>query len=248
MIRSSNPTLGDKTFRDSQHMLAGGERSVMTLGGTVNKALILIAIVMATGAYAWTQLPANNIYMIGSALVGLGLVFVISFKKTWAPALAPVYAAVEGVFLGLITLMFETRYPGIATQAVGLTCFVFVALLLAYQSGLIKATENFKLGVAAATGGIFLFYIVGWIASLVGFPGMMNMHSVANASPMSIGISVFVVIIAALNLVMDFDHIENGVEHGAPKYMEWYAAFGLLVTLVWLYVEMLRLLAKLRER
>jgi len=248
MIRSSNPTLGDKTFRDSRQGLAAADHSVMTLGGTVNKSLLLIAILMATGAYAWTQLPPSSGYMIGSALVGLGLVFVISFKKTWAPYLAPVYAAVEGIFLGLITLVFETRYPGIASQAVGLTCFVFVALLLAYQSGLIKATENFKLGVAAATGGIFLFYVAGWIASLFGFSGLMNMHSVTNASPLSIGISVFVVIIAALNLVMDFDFIESGVDQRAPKYMEWYAAFGLLVTLVWLYVEMLRLLAKLQER
>ena len=248
MLRTSNPVLGDQTFKNTSQQLAAGDHGVMTLGGTLNKALILIAIVMGCGAYAWMNLPPNNIYLIGSALVGLGLVFVIAFNKTWAPMLAPVYAAVEGVFLGLITLIFETRYPGIATQAFGLTCFVFVALLMAYQSGLIKVTENFKLGLAAATGGIFLFYIAGWVGALLGYPGLMNMHSISNASPISIYISLFVVVIASFNLVVDFDFIESGIERGSPKYMEWYAAFGLLVTLVWLYVEMLRLLAKLNER
>jgi uncharacterized YccA/Bax inhibitor family protein len=119
---------------------------------------------------------------------------------------------------------------------------------MAYQSGLIKVTENFKLGLAAATGGIFLFYIAGWVGALLGYPGLMNMHSISNASPISIYISLFVVVIASFNLVVDFDFIESGIERGSPKYMEWYAAFGLLVTLVWLYVEMLRLLAKLNER
>ena len=162
--------------------------------------------------------------------------------------LAPVYAILEGVFLGLMTRNFETMYDGIAAQAIGLTLFVFVALLLAYQSKLIKATENFKLGVTAATGGIMLFYLAGFILSLFGFNQLWGLHASSNSGWLSIGISLFVVVIAALNLVMDFDFIEQGAESGAPKYMEWYAGFGLLVTLVWLYFEILRLLAKLQSR
>ena len=166
------------------------------------------------------------------------------FKKNFAPISAPVYAAFEGLFLGALSMIFNSAYPGIVTQAVALTFGTLFALLLAYRSDLIKPTENFKLGIVAATGGIFFFYLVTMILSLFG----MNMSFMRGSSTLSIGISAVVVVIAALNLVLDFDFIESGSEQGLPKYMEWYGAFGLMVTLIWLYIEILHLLSKLRER
>jgi uncharacterized YccA/Bax inhibitor family protein len=165
------------------------------------------------------------------------------FKKEWSPVLAPAYALVEGLFLGALSAFFEARFPGIVIQAVMLTFGTLFALLFAYRSGLIKATENFKLGVAAATGGIFLIYVASFLLGLFG----IKVPYIHESGIIGIGFSLFVVVIAALNLVLDFDFIESGVEAGAPKYMEWFGAFGLMVTLVWLYVEFLRLLAKLRD-
>jgi uncharacterized YccA/Bax inhibitor family protein len=167
------------------------------------------------------------------------------FKKEWAGVTAPLYALAEGFLVGGISAIFERLYPGIVIQAVMLTFGTLAALLLAYKSGLIKATENFKLGVVAATGGIALLYIVSMVMRFAFDKPIGFIHE---GSTFGILFSVFVVVIAALNLVLDFDFIENGVEKGAPKYMEWYGAFGLTVTLIWLYLEILRLLAKLRER
>jgi len=183
-------------------------------------------------------------WMWGGLIGGLVMALVISFKPTTAPFLAPVYALLEGLFLGAISAAFEVAYPGIVMQAVALTFGTLGTLLFAYRTGVIRATENFKLGVTAATGGIFLVYMASWI---MGFFGV-SMPFIHESGLIGIGFSVFVVIIAALNLVLDFDFIENGVERGAPKFMEWYAAFGLLVTLVWLYIEILRLLSKLQSR
>ena len=169
------------------------------------------------------------------------------FKKEWAPVTVPIYAVLEGLALGGISFIYqEAFYPGIVSQAILLTVSIFVALLFAYKTRIIKPTENFKLGVFAATGGIFLVYAVSWIMALFG--ASMPIMDPSNASLLSIGFSLFVVVIAALNLVLDFDFIEEGAERGAPKYMEWYGVFGLLVTLVWLYLEILRLLAKLNSR
>jgi uncharacterized YccA/Bax inhibitor family protein len=178
------------------------------------------------------------------AIAGLVLAIVLMFKKTWAPFLVPVYAAVQGLFIGAFSATFEQQYPGIVMQSVGLTFATLFALLSAYKSGLIKATENFKLGVFAATAGIGVFYLATFIFGLFG----VNFPIVYGNSPLSIGLSVVIVVIAALNLVMDFDFIESGAEQGAPKYMEWYGAFGLLVTLIWLYIEIVRLLSKLASR
>ena len=166
------------------------------------------------------------------------------FKPTTAPIVAPGYALLEGLFLGGISSIMEARFPGIVIQAVGLTFGTLFALLFAYKSGLIKATENFKLGVAAATGGIFMMYMLSFI---LGFFGM-NVPFIHGNGIIGIGISGFIVVIAALNLVLDFDFIEHGVEQGAPKFMEWRAALGLMITLVWLYIEILHLLSKLRSR
>ena len=179
---------------------------------------------------------------IGGFIVAL----VTIFKKEWSPITVPIYAAVEGVLLGGISFLYNSMYEGIVTNAIFLTVGILLSLLMAYKSGLIKPTENFKLGVVAATGGIFLIYLISFI---MGFFGSgMSIMDPNNASLMSIGFSVFVIIIASLNLVLDFDFIEEGAEMGAPKYMEWYATFGLLVTLIWLYIEILRLLAKLNSR
>ena len=174
----------------------------------------------------------------------LAVVFVV--RKEWAPITVPLYAILEGALLGGISYMYNSSYNGIVTNAILLTVGILVSLLMAYRSGYIKATENFKLGIFAATGGIAIVYFVNFI---MGFFGSgLGVMSINNASPLSIGFSVVVVIIASLNLVLDFDFIEEGAEKGAPKYMEWYGAFGLLVTLIWLYLEILRLLAKLNSR
>ena len=178
------------------------------------------------------------------ALGGFIVAMVTVFKKTWAPLTAPIYALLEGLVLGGISALTELRFPGVPMQAVGLTFGTLVALLLAYRSGMIRVTDNFRLGVVAATGGIALFYVATIVMGLFG----VRFPPVFGAGPLGIGISVFVVIVAALNLVLDFDLIESGARAGAPKYMEWYGAFALMVTLIWLYLEILRLLSKLRSR
>lgn len=251
-MRSGNPALNQNTFLNvGSGAVVGGGDQAMTLGGTVNKTAILLMLALVTASYAWSQYtgPENigALYplMIGGGIGGFILALITVFKKTWAPVTAPLYALVEGLFLGAISAVFEAQFPGIVMQAVGLTFGTLAALLVAYKSGLIKATENFKLGVVAATGGIALLYLVNIGMGLFGFQGMGFIH---NSSWMGIAFSGFVVVIAALNLVLDFDFIESGVEAGAPKYMEWYGAFGLVVTLVWLYLEILRLLAKLQSR
>jgi uncharacterized YccA/Bax inhibitor family protein len=216
----------------------------------VNKTGILVICSVATAAWTWNLflnarspeavMPLGLLGMIGGLIVAV----VTIFKKTWAPITAPLYALLEGLVLGSVSAMFEVRFKGIAIQSVGLTFGTLIALLLVYRSGLIKVTDNFRLGVVAATGGIALFYVATMI---LGFFGV-RFPSIYGAGPLGIGISVFVVIIAALNLVLDFDFIESGARQGAPKYMEWYAAFGLMVTLIWLYLEILRLMSKLRSR
>lgn len=252
-MRSGNPALNENTFLDvaTGQLVAGASADTMSLSGTVNKTGLLLLILVATAAYTWNlytgpeSLPAMMPYLWGGMIGGFIVALVTVFKKTWAPVTAPIYAALEGLFIGAISVWFEARFPGIVMQAAMLTMGVLASLLLAYKSGLIKATENFKLGVVAATGGIFVLYLIQIGANLLGFQGMGFIHE---ASWLGIGFSAFVVVIAALNLVLDFDFIESGVEAGAPKYMEWYGAFGLVVTLVWLYLEILRLLAKLQSR
>ncbi len=222
----------------------------MTISGTVNKTAILLGLVVISALFMWNKVyglenPAAYFpWLIGSSIAGLVIAMITIFKKTVAPITAPLYALVEGVVVGVLSAFFETIYPGIVFQATLLTFGTLFALLTAYKSGLIRATENFKLGVAAATGGIFLIYLASFI---LGFFGV-SVPFIHESGWIGIGFSLFVVVIAALNLVLDFDFIENGAKAGAPKYMEWYGAFGLLVTLIWLYIEMLRLLAKLRSR
>jgi uncharacterized YccA/Bax inhibitor family protein len=218
------------------------------LQGTVNKTALLLAIVFVSAVFTWQKALANPAsampWMWGGAIVGLVLCIVTCFKKEWAAVTGSLYAAAEGLFVGALSALYELRFQGIVLQAILLTIGVLLALLAVYSMRLIKATENFKLGVFAATGGIALVYLVTIVLSFFG----IHIPYIHESGLMGIGFSVFVVIVAALNLVLDFDFIENGCTHGAPKYMEWYAAFGLVVTLVWLYVEILRLLSKLARR
>ena len=239
-MRSGNPALSAKTFKNA----VGTGTEKMTIGGTVNKTAMSLLLLMATASYTWTN-PSPTLMMFG-LFGGLIMAIITIIKKTWAPYTLSGYALLKGLALGGISRFFEMQYPGIVSQAVFLTFGILAALLLAYKSGFIKPTENFKLGVVAATGGIAIMYLISWIMSMFG-SGLSIMNP-SNSSMFSIGFSIFVVIIASLNLVLDFDFIEEGAEMGAPKYMEWYGAFGLLVTLIWLYLEILRLLAKLQSR
>ena len=253
MIRSGNPALKASTFLDSgTGAVVTRDGGAMTLNGTVNKTGLLLLLAVMTAAYAWSQTldVSGNLsatapsYLWGGVIGGLVLALVTVFKKEWSPVTAPLYALVEGLFLGSISAIYNARFEGIVFQAVLLTFAIMFALLMAYRSGLIKATENFKLGVVAATGGIFLVYLA---TIVLGFFGI-KIPMIHDSGLVGIGFSLFVVVIASLNLVLDFDFIESGVEQGAPKYMEWYGAFGLMVTLVWLYLEILRLLSKLQSR
>ena len=263
MMRTANPALSEKTFDRFGHVGDGTTAQplgpAMTLEGTATKTAMLLLLVTASAGWTWQKamaalspemeswgdgFSAVAPWMWGGLIGGFVMALIISFKPTTAPMLAPVYALLEGLFLGAISAAFEVAYPGIVFQAVALTFGTLGTLLFAYRTGVIRATENFKLGVAAATGGILLVYAASWI---LGFFGIA-MPFIHESGLIGIGFSVFVVVIAALNLVLDFDFIENGVEQGAPRFMEWYAAFGLLVTLVWLYIEILRLLSKLQSR
>jgi uncharacterized YccA/Bax inhibitor family protein len=255
MMRSGNPVLNDNTFQAGTMGEMVEER--MTLMGTVHKTGILLFLVVISASVTWGMVFTGNtvdgipqmhpqvwaIAIVGSIL-GLILALVTYFAPKIAFITAPAYCLAKGLFIGAISAAMEAMFPGIVVQAVGLTFGVLFALLAAYRSGLIKATENFKLGVVAATGGILLVYLATFVLGLFGI-GVPYIHG---TGLVGIGFSVFVVIIAALNLVLDFDFIENGAEMGAPKYMEWIGAFGLMVTLIWLYIEILHLLAKLRSR
>ncbi len=246
-MRTSNPALNDKAFH-VDHAASRGE--VMTINGTVNKTGILLCLLWVAAIFTWekTMAAANPAelypWLIGGSIVGLIVAMITIFKKTAAPITAPIYAVVEGLVLGVLSAFFEMQFPGIVFQAVLLTFGTLLALLLAYKTGVIKATENFKLGIVAATGGIFVVYMISMV---LGFFGV-SIPLIHESGIVGIGFSLFVVVIAALNLVLDFDFIENGAAKGAPKYLEWYGAFGLLVTLIWLYIELLRLLSKLRSR
>ncbi|CBA15109.1 Bax inhibitor-1/YccA family protein [Xanthomonas albilineans] len=257
MIRSGNPALKESTFLDlGSGAVIARDGGAMTLNGTINKTGALLLLTVLTAAFAWSQslsvdaagreivAPGVIGYVLGGAIGGFVLALITTLKKNWSPITAPLYALVEGFFLGSISALYEHRFNGIVLQAVMLTFGTLFALLFAYRSGMIKATENFKLGVVAATGGIALVYLVTAVLGLF----HIQIPYIHGSGTVGIVFSLFVVVVAALNLVLDFDLIENGVKQGAPKYMEWYGAFGLMVTLVWLYIEFLRLLSKLQSR
>jgi uncharacterized YccA/Bax inhibitor family protein len=244
-MRSGNPVLSNSTFTD---VTQRGYSRPMTLGGVINRSILLLLLVAGTAAGVWTYSNSHPsaIYpmvMVGT-LGGFVVAMVTTFKRDWAPFTAPVYAVLEGVFIGGISLVMERQFPGLVLQAVLLTFGVMFALLAAYQSRIIRPSQTFKAVIVGATFGIVIVYLISMVLQLFFHTGIPLIH---DSGPVGIIFSLVVVGIAALNLVLDFDFIENGVASGAPKWMEWYAAFALTVTLVWLYIEVLLLLAKMRR-
>ncbi|MDR3405178.1 MAG: Bax inhibitor-1/YccA family protein [Chthoniobacter sp.] len=243
---TGNPTLSPKTFTEAGRVMPG---EAMTVQGTVNKTAVLLLLTTISASYTWQLFwkgegASASLWIAGGMIGGLIMALITCFKKEWAGVTAPVYAVFEGLMIGGISSIFEQRFPGIVIQAVMLTFGTLAALLAAYTMGFIRATNGFRRGVFAATGGIALLYVVSMVLSLfhIHIPGIFG------SGPVGILFSVAVVIIAAMNLVLDFDFIESGAQQGAPKYMEWYGAFSLMVTLIWLYMEILRLLSKLNRR
>lgn len=252
IFKSGNPTLTEKMF-DKSHEMAANNMGTMTVRGAINKFGFMMLMLIAGAAYNWNlyeQLKQDTMttLMWVGIIGGLISALAITFKPNWAPLLAPLYALLEGLFIGAISAImnaaFADSYPGLIMQAVGLTFGVALAMFLLYNFRVISATERFKSIVFTATLGIGIFYLITMVLRMFG----VNVSFMYDSSLLSIGISLFVVGIAALNLIMDFDMIEQGAERGAPKFMEWYGAFGLMVTIVWLYIEMLKLLSKLSSR
>jgi len=247
-MESSNPTLNERTFGAAR---VGIGEPAMTIQGTVNKTFILLAILVAAAAWTWskTSNPASTgfigITFIASMIAGLILAIATSFKPQWSPTTAPLYAACEGLLLGIVSAYFERQFPGIVMQAVGLTFAVTFAMLMGYKAGFLQATPGLRKGLMIAMGGLMLFYAIVWIASFFGIhpPGFIN-----GGGALGIAFSLVVVGIASMSLILDFDIIESGAREGLEKYMEWYGAFALMVTLIWLYMEILRLLSKFSRR
>jgi uncharacterized YccA/Bax inhibitor family protein len=247
LMKTSNPALNRMTAN-----LGGQVRDAadaMTLQGTVNKTGFLLILLAIPATVTWNMFRADPTgsalpIALGALIGGFIVALVTIFKMSWAPVTAPLYAILEGLCMGAISAVFELKYHGIAIEAVGLTFATLLAMLIAYSSGLIRPSENFKLGIVAATGGIALLYLATIGLSFFG----VQIPYIYGNGPIGIAFSLFVAGLAALNLVLDFDLIETAVTSGAPKYMEWYGAFGILVTLIWLYLELLRLLAKLSSR
>lgn len=248
IFKSGNPTLSERQFEKS---ITANQDDVMTAKGTLNKFGFLFLMVMATAIFSWNSFFGGKdvtAYMWTGMIGGLILAFVIIFKQTWAPYLAPAYALFEGLFVGSVSAIYQNAFgataPSIVLQAILLTFGTIIAMYALYSFRIIKATEKFKSVIFMATAGIAIFYLIAMVLRFFG----MDIPFIHEGSMLGIGFSLFVVAIAALNLILDFDMIEKGAEMGAPKYMEWFCAFGLLVTIVWLYIEMLRLLGKLNSR
>lgn len=252
MFQSGNPTLTQKIF-DKSISAEAAAQGVMSVRGTMNKFGFMLLMLMGAASYTWNLYQTGNpgqmqTLMLVGLFGGMIAAFAIIFKPTWAPYIAPAYGLLEGLFIGGISAvmndMFQKSYPGLVMQAVGLTFGVAIAMFLLYNFRVIRATEKFKSMIFSATLGIGIFYLITIVLGWFG----VSMPFMYDASPLGIGISLFVVAIAALNLIMDFDMIEKGAEQGAPKFMEWYGAFGLMVTIVWLYIEMLRLLSRFAKK
>jgi uncharacterized YccA/Bax inhibitor family protein len=245
-MRSSNPVMTGRIYEKAGSALSD---NVMTINGTINKIRLMLLLVIVSASYTWNLVLGDDPSRVGILAIvgGIGgfiMAIVTVFSPKSSPYTAPVYAMLEGMFLGAISAVINARYPGIAFQAVLLTIGTLFTMLFLYRSGTIRATPKFRRGVMMATGAVFFAYMISWIMSLLGMP-MGFMHS---SGPLGILISLVIIVIAAMNLILDFDFIEKGSQMGAPKYMEWYGAFGLIVTLVWLYIEFLRLLSRFAGR
>jgi uncharacterized YccA/Bax inhibitor family protein len=246
-MRSSNPVMTGKVFEKTGTAPAGS--SVMTINGTINRIGLMLLLVIAAAAYTWNIVmgadpgSAGTLAMVG-AIGGFIMALATIFRPKTSAITAPIYAILEGLFLGAISAIINARYPGVAFQAVLLTIGTLFTMLFLYRSGYIRATPKFRRGVMMATGAVFFAYMISWIMGMLGMP-VGFMHS---SGPLGILINLVIIVIAAMNLIMDFDFIEKGAQMGAPKYMEWYGAFGLMVTLIWLYIEFLRLLSRFSGR
>lgn len=247
-MASGNPAFSEDMFAGYEQVYGASPSTVMTVQGTMSKTFLLLAILSGTALWSWNAMGSGSLNpaVIGvAAIAGFVLALVTIFKPTIAPWTSPIYAAMQGAFLGGLSQVVEMRfhkvYPGIALQAVSLTVGTLLIMLFLYGSGTIRVTERLKSGIIMATGAVCLFYVVSMVLRIFG----VSMPLIWSATPIGIGFSLFVVGLAAFNLLLDFDFIEEGARREAPKYMEWYGAFGLIVTLVWLYLEMLRLLQKI---
>jgi uncharacterized YccA/Bax inhibitor family protein len=246
-MATANPAMSEAVYRRAG--LAAAPSQAMTVRGTVLKTAVLVAILLATAAYTWSQAATGSTavaygLLVAGALGGFLVALVTIFVPKASPFTAPVYAALQGLFLGAISAVAEAAYPGVVIQAVGLSVGVLAVMLFVYGTGIIRATAKFKIGVVAATGAVCLVYLADIVLSFFG----IRLPFIHETGLLGIGFSLAVVVIAALNLILDFDFIEQGARQEAPRYMEWYGGFSLLVTLVWMYLEILRLLAKLRSR
>jgi uncharacterized YccA/Bax inhibitor family protein len=251
LFKSGNPALQEKSYEGTifQGISTGEE---MTVTGTMNKFGILIALMIASTLFSWSQYYKGSDpmpLMLVGVFGGLALALIMAFKKPWSAYLAPVYAILEGLFVGSVSAIFDdaykTKYPGLVMQAVALTLVVTLVMYLVYRYRIIKVTDKLRSVITIATICVGVFYLIQWIAFSI-FHTQVGAFTNA-ATPLGIGFSVVVVCLAAFNLLLNFDTIEKGVEMRASKYMEWYSAFGLLVTVVWLYLEILRLLSKLNR-
>ncbi len=253
LFKSGNPTLSEKKFRDTVIPYNMTNENAMTIRGTLNKFGFMLLMLMGSAFYSWKEFAASEgtssslmPMILGGAIGGFVIALVITFKREWSSYLAPLYAILEGLFIGAISAMYEATYPGLVANAVGLTFGVGIAMYFLYSFRIINATQKFKSVVITATVGIGIFYLIVMILQAFNVSQMSFLLS--EGGTFGIIFSLFVVTIAALNLILDFDMIEQGANIGAPKYMEWYGAFGLMVTFVWLYLEMLRLLSKISSR
>jgi uncharacterized YccA/Bax inhibitor family protein len=250
-VTTSNPAFSRAQFPGYEQVYGLPKSTTMTVGGTVGKTFVLLAILMVTAAWAWQAAAGRTIAVGLLTVAGLGgfiVCMVTMFKPTLAPWTAPIYAALEGVLLGAISQMVELQFhdkvPGIAMQAVSLTCGVLFIMLFLYATRIIRVTDKLRMGIVVATSALCLFYLVSMLLSFFG----VGVPLLFSATKFGIGFSLFVVGLAAFNLLLDFDFIEKAAASQAPKYMEWYGAFGLMVTLIWLYLEILRLLMKLASQ
>ncbi|HMS29191.1 MAG TPA: Bax inhibitor-1/YccA family protein [Saprospiraceae bacterium] len=237
---SSNPVLKDSILENTSHLASLG--ATMTTQGAVRSSLLGGLLLLAGAAIGWYY--PSNLFLWPAAIAGLVLVLIASFKKEWSPIIVPIYAVVEGLFVGTISLLYASAFQGIIFHAVSLTLASFFLMLFLYQSRIIRVTERFKSVIIIATASIFFMYLISFVLSFF----HISVPMIHDTGILGIGVSLFVVIIASLNLLLDFDFFEKGQDAGLPKYMEWFAAMGLLVTIVWLYLEMLRLLSKISSR
>ena len=242
--RTLNPALNSNTFKNINKKDSLFLNEGMTIKGTVDKTALALCLLLISAYYSFSQ--ANFTLMALAGLIGCFLFLTLIFKKSWAPFIVPLYSISQGFVVGGVSYLYNSQYEGIVLQSVLLTILVLFSMLFAYRSKIIKPTQNFKLAIFSSIMAIFVLYVIGFFMGLFGTG--LSILDPRNSSPASIGASVFIVAIGAFSLVIDFDFIEEGAEKGAPKYMEWYGAFGLLVTLIWLYFEILRLVAKLRNR